>query len=154
VTRPADAANCAVLLSLVVILHLARQASAGEPGLPPDDATAGLLSMPERSIREVWAKLDAVDRELFRRADPVFESAFAAGWAQPYEASHGGGCALGHDLLREREATTMHATRWIGGKALRVFLEREEFPALYVLKDESVRLRRAAEHFARAALSR
>ncbi len=136
-----------MLLSLVVILHLARQQVGGDPA----GAAEVLLSMPERNLREVWAKLDAVDRELFRRADSVFESAFAGGWGLPYEEYHGGGCALGHDLLRERVSTTLHATRWIGGKAWRVFLEREEFPDLYVLKDESVRLRRAAEHFARAA---
>jgi hypothetical protein len=96
-----------VLLTLAVLFHCARLISAG--------ATEELFAMPERTIHEVWTKLDAVDAELFRRADPVFDSAFRCGMAEPYEEYRGGLCALASDLLREREARTLFATREIDG---------------------------------------
>jgi hypothetical protein len=127
-----------------------------EPEPKPPVPFADLEILPERNLREVWAKLDAVEAELFRRADPVLRDAFANGFSEPVSlpSELGGGCGLGMDLLRDRERRTISATRTTeDGRERRVVLLRTDFPALYVWKDESVRLRELAEFFQRRQLT-
>jgi hypothetical protein len=143
VTPPSTGARGSVLLSLAVVLHCARLACGG--------ATDAVLAMPERTIREVWRKMDLVDAALYLRANPILCHAFDAGFAEPVFESMGGGCSLGMDLIRKSEerwrAETILARRVVNGKHLEVVLDRLDFPELYVLKDESVRLRTIVEAF-------
>ena len=103
------------------------------------------LDLPERTVSDLWIKLDAIDAELYLRSDAILRHAFEAGFAEPVGSPVGGGCALGMELVREREECfrreTILATRTVGGRDLCVVLERSDFPELYVLKDQSVRLR-------------
>ena len=108
-----------------------------------------LLALPEKTVAEVWAKTDAIEAELYTRADPILREAFANGYAKPVSGPINGMCSLGQDAWNDRNGSTdalIAATRQEGKDApCRVVLARSDFPDLYVLKDASDRLRRRAQ---------
>jgi hypothetical protein len=111
------------------------------------------LELPERTLSDLWWKIDAIGADLFLRSDAILDHAFDAGFAEPVREDLGGGCALGMDLSRQREEawrrSTIFARRIVRGMEVQVVLDRFDFPELYVLKDASVRLRGLVEEILR-----
>jgi hypothetical protein len=126
-----------------------RESAATDTRVPLSITIPQLMALPEKSVSEVWAKIDAIEAELYRWLDPIVREAFASGYSEPARQSSDGMCAFGRDLWNDRNGSSdslIVATRQDGNEApRRVVLAKSDFPELSVLEEASQRLRRLAQ---------